>query len=109
MASPTAQITANMYQSAHSHRVTRQRQGCCSVRIALLQATLLAALTAIPLSTSADALIGSWNIKHLGWNNDKVFDAVTHVANHFDLLAIQELMDPMHRMERELEAISGEG
>ena len=43
---------------------------------------------------SADVLIGSWNIKHLGWNNDKAYNAFTHVTNHFDLLAIQELMDP---------------
>ena len=80
------------------------------MRAALLHAALLAALSSIPLSANADALIGSWNIKHLGWNNDKAFDAVTHVANHFDLLAIQELMEPtaLHRIERELEALSGE-
>ncbi|MGM0785968.1 MAG: helix-hairpin-helix domain-containing protein [Pseudomonadota bacterium] len=80
------------------------------MRAAPLQAPLLAALTALPLSVSADALVASWNIKHLGWNNDKAFDAVTHVANHFDLLAIQELMDPtaLQRLERELEALSGE-
>lgn len=80
------------------------------MRTTPLQATLLASLIAIPLSASADALIGSWNIRHLGWNNDKAYDAVTHVANHFDLLAIQELMEPaaLHRLERELETLSGE-
>lgn len=80
------------------------------MRTTPLQATLLASLIAIPLSASADALIGSWNIRHLGWNNDKAYDAVTHVANRFDLLAIQELMDPtaLHRLERELETLSGE-
>jgi hypothetical protein len=50
-------------------------------------------LAFLPLFTQADVLIGSWNIKHLGWNNDKAMPQVAHVANHFDLLAIQELKD----------------
>lgn len=35
---------------------------------------------------------------------------VAHVANHFDLLAIQELMDTsaLTRLEQEVEALSGE-
>ncbi|QFU00983.1 Endonuclease/Exonuclease/phosphatase family protein [Halomonas sp. THAF5a] len=71
---------------------------------------LLSLVIVVPGLAQADALIGSWNIKHLGWNNDKAFEQVAHVANHFDLLAIQELMDTsaMARLEREVEALSGE-
>ncbi|MEQ6887391.1 endonuclease [Halomonas sp. CS7] len=72
---------------------------------------LLAGLLALsPLTVSADVLVGSWNIEHLGWNNDKAMPQVAHVANHFDLLAVQELMDPaaLGALERELEARSGE-
>ncbi|SEL95319.1 helix-hairpin-helix domain-containing protein [Halomonas daqiaonensis] len=67
-------------------------------------------LALLPLSTQADVLIGSWNIKHLGWDNDKAIPQVAHVTNHFDLLAIQELMDAsaLARLEREVEALSGE-
>lgn len=72
---------------------------------------LLAGLLALaPLAAQGDVIVGSWNIKHLGWNNDKAVGQVAHVADHFDLLAIQELMDPaaLEALERELEALSGE-
>ncbi|MGN8200508.1 helix-hairpin-helix domain-containing protein [Salinisphaera sp. RV14] len=47
-------------------------------------------------SVSADAgiRIGSWNLKHLGWNNGKDLDAVAHIIGRFDLVALQEVMDP---------------
>lgn len=71
---------------------------------------LVGLLALAPLHASADVLVGSWNIEHLGWNNDKALPQVAHVANHFDLLAVQELMDPaaLGALERELEARSGE-
>ncbi|ERS91652.1 helix-hairpin-helix domain-containing protein [Halomonas sp. PBN3] len=72
---------------------------------------LLAGLLALaPLAAQGDIVVGSWNIKHLGWNNDKAVGQVAHVADHFDLLAIQELMDPaaLEALERELEALSSE-
>ncbi|MBS9405660.1 helix-hairpin-helix domain-containing protein [Halomonas sp. TRM85114] len=71
---------------------------------------LLTLVVMTPLAAPADVLIGSWNIKHLGWQNDKAFPEVAHVANHFDLLAIQELMDTsaLARLEQEVEALSGE-
>ena len=72
---------------------------------------LLAGLLALtPLFAQADVIVGSWNIKHLGWNNDKAIPQVAHVANHFDLLAVQELMDPaaLGRLEASLEELSGE-
>lgn len=73
----------------------------------LVMASFLAALPAI---VEADAVIGSWNVEHLGWNNGKRLDLVAHVANHFDLLSVQELMAPeaLARLEAELEAASGE-
>ncbi|TLF45432.1 endonuclease [Halomonas urmiana] len=76
----------------------------------MLNRLVVAWLALLPLSTQADVLIGSWNIKHLGWDNDKAMSQVAHVANHFDLLAIQELMDTsaLARLEQEVEAISGE-
>ncbi|MGM0985109.1 MAG: helix-hairpin-helix domain-containing protein [Pseudomonadota bacterium] len=76
----------------------------------MLARGFLSLMVAIPGLVQADVLIGSWNITHLGWNNDKAFGQVGHVANHFDLLAIQELMDTaaLARLEREVEALSGE-
>lgn len=67
-------------------------------------------IVAAPTLVQADVLIGSWNIRHLGWNNDKAMPQVAHVANHFDFLAIQELMDTsaLARLEQEVEALSGE-
>ncbi|MDZ7851768.1 MAG: endonuclease [Halomonas sp.] len=71
---------------------------------------LVGLLALFPLFAQADVLVGSWNIKHLGWNNDKAMPQVAHVANHFDLLAVQELMDPaaLSRLEANLEEMSGE-
>jgi len=71
---------------------------------------LVGLLALFPLVAQADVIVGSWNIKHLGWNNDKAMPQVAHVANHFDLLAVQELMDPaaLSRLETTLEAMSGE-
>jgi endonuclease/exonuclease/phosphatase family metal-dependent hydrolase len=72
--------------------------------------TLLAAAVLLPTTASADAIIGSWNIRHLGWNNDKAMEQVAHVAQHFDFLAIQELMDPaaLSQLEQAVENASGE-
>ncbi|GAB2723185.1 helix-hairpin-helix domain-containing protein [Halomonas garicola] len=71
---------------------------------------LVAALALVPPVALADTIIGSWNIKHLGWNNDKAMAEVAHVAQHADFLAIQELMDPaaLAELERAVEAASGE-
>jgi len=76
----------------------------------MLPIRLAGLLALCPLLAQADVLVGSWNIEHLGWNNDKAVPQVAHVANHFDLLAVQELMDPaaLASLEHELEARSGE-
>ncbi|MCE9662966.1 helix-hairpin-helix domain-containing protein [Halomonas sp. M5N1S17] len=67
-------------------------------------------LVMMPSLTFADIIVGSWNIKNLGWDNDKRYDKVAHVASHFDLLAIQELMneEALERLEQEVEAMTGE-
>lgn len=53
--------------------------------------------------------IGSWNLLHLGWDNQKNFLAVAAVAAQFDLLAVQELMDPaaLKHLDRKLERYTG--
>ncbi|MCK2183598.1 endonuclease/exonuclease/phosphatase family protein [Halomonas getboli] len=75
----------------------------------VLAGFLTLALAVFPGLAGA-AVIGSWNLEHLGWNNDKRLDLVARVAGRFDLLAVQELMDgeALARLERELEAVSGE-
>jgi endonuclease/exonuclease/phosphatase family metal-dependent hydrolase len=71
---------------------------------------VVACLAMMPLVAAADIVIGSWNIQNLGWDNDKRYDKVAHVAGHFDFLAIQELMNEaaLERLEQEVEAITGE-
>ncbi|WP_085920429.1 helix-hairpin-helix domain-containing protein [Halomonas sp. CSM-2] len=76
----------------------------------LASAALITAAALLPTTALADAIIGSWNIKHMGWNNDKAMAEVAHVAQHFDFLAVQELMDPtaLSQLEQAVEAASGE-
>lgn len=52
-------------------------------------------------------VVCSWNIKHLGWGEQKSFRAVAHVANLCDVVAVQEAMDDegIARLERELEKL----
>ncbi|RCV86936.1 helix-hairpin-helix domain-containing protein [Billgrantia montanilacus] len=71
---------------------------------------LIAILTMFPLMSKGDIVICSWNIQNLGWNNNKRFDKVAHVANYCDFLAIQELMNEtaLERLEQKVEATSGE-
>ncbi|MES1937117.1 endonuclease/exonuclease/phosphatase family protein, partial [Salinisphaera hydrothermalis] len=64
-----------------------------SVRLTLLVAVVLTALY-LPVSATAGVRIASWNLKHLGWNNGKNLQAVAQIVGRFDLVAIQEVMDP---------------
>ncbi|MCC5902733.1 MAG: helix-hairpin-helix domain-containing protein [Halomonas sp.] len=75
-----------------------------------LRQWLAAIALCLPSLAQADIIIGSWNIQNLGWNNDKRIDKVAHVASHFDIVAIQELMNEaaLAQLEAEVEAISGE-
>lgn len=70
----------------------------------------IALLAMFPMIAKSDIIIGSWNIKHLGWNNDKSMSEVAHIAKHFDFLALQELMNPsaLVELEEAVEAASGE-
>lgn len=64
----------------------------------------------LPSAAFADIIIGSWNIQNLGWDNNKRYDKVAHITNHFDILAIQELMNEtaLVQLKAEVEAVSGE-
>lgn len=43
-------------------------------------------------SALSSVSISSFNIKHLGWGDSKDYPALAQVINHFDLVAIQEVM-----------------
>ncbi|MFW2132538.1 endonuclease/exonuclease/phosphatase family protein [Ectothiorhodospira haloalkaliphila] len=60
---------------------------------------------AAPGFVLAEVRIASWNIQHLGWQNDKSYQAVARVASQYDFLAIQELMNAegIERLEAMLE------
>lgn len=50
--------------------------------------------------------LGSWNVLHLGWNdNGKDYAAMAKVAAQFDLIALQEVMSPsgLDRLRRAVE------
>jgi endonuclease/exonuclease/phosphatase family metal-dependent hydrolase len=76
----------------------------------MIRRLFVAWLALMPLVANADIVIGSWNIQNLGWDNDKRYDKVVHVAGHFDFLAIQELMNEtaLERLEQKVEALTGE-
>nr|WP_299380319.1 helix-hairpin-helix domain-containing protein [uncultured Halomonas sp.] len=59
---------------------------------------------------SADITIGSWNLKHLGWNNGKHLASVAKIMQGADLWALQEVMDTaaVQVLERQLEQQTGE-
>lgn len=59
-----------------------------------LRGALLLLCLIVSTSASGDLRIGSWNITHLGWNNEKDIHSVAGVVSAFDLVAIQEVMDP---------------
>ncbi|WP_247640743.1 helix-hairpin-helix domain-containing protein [Chromohalobacter sp. TMW 2.2271] len=54
--------------------------------------------------------IGTWNLKHLGWDNGKRMDLVAHIAQGADLWALTEVMDEpaVAQLESELESLTGE-
>lgn len=61
----------------------------------------------IALSAQAGLVIGSWNMKHLGWNNHKNLPAVAQVMSRFDLVGLQEVMYP-ERLEPLVQALEAE-
>lgn len=70
------------------------------------------ALCLFLISTLAhsDVRFASWNIKHFGWDNGKELPVLASIASGYDLVAIQELMDPkdLRLLERHLEDLTGE-
>ncbi|MES3674588.1 helix-hairpin-helix domain-containing protein [Halomonas elongata] len=74
-----------------------------------LTAALIVAL-GLPGTANADITIGTWNLKHLGWNNGKRLDLVAHIAQGTDLWALTEVMDEsaVAQLEGELESLTGE-
>lgn len=69
------------------------------------------ALLAMTLPSVAAMRLASFNVEHLGWNNDKDISAVARIIGQFDLVAIQEVMKSgaVDALERELEGQTGEG
>ena len=76
--------------------------------IRIISFTVLSLITA---ATCAELRPAFWNIQHLGWNNDKSYEAVARVSAQFDLLAIQEVMntDGLALLVETLERKTGEG
>lgn len=64
----------------------------------------------IPGAVLADLRLASWNIQHLGWQNEKDYGALARIAAHFDFVAIQEAMkaDGVYRLRDTLEASTDE-
>lgn len=67
-------------------------------------------LALLPVTALADIVIGSWNLRNIGWDNGKRFDQVAQIAQTMDIIAIQEVMEPaaVERLERHLERRTGE-
>lgn len=72
--------------------------------------TLIAASLGLAQAAQADITIGSWNLKHLGWDNGKSIEGVATIAQGADLWALQEVMDgeAVAQLERQLEKQTGE-
>jgi len=47
---------------------------------------------AAPIEAPAETFVGSWNIRNLGWGDEKDYGSVAAVASRYDLLAVQEVM-----------------
>lgn len=61
--------------------------------IPLILAVVLISMSGLSPAVAA-VRIASWNLGHLGWNNDKDMQAVSTVIQRFDLVALQEVMKP---------------
>lgn len=74
----------------------------------MIRSLLFAAscLLAAPCPALADAYVASWNIKHLGWGDEKNYADLAEVAAKFDLIAAQEVMthEGLEKMKAALEA-----
>lgn len=72
----------------------------------------VAATTLLAMSSAAVAgpTIGSWNLLQAGWQNGKQMDKVAAVAQHMDLIGLQEVMEGgvVGDLERRLESLTGD-
>ncbi|MES1933208.1 Endonuclease/exonuclease/phosphatase [Salinisphaera shabanensis T35B1] len=61
-------------------------------------------------AAQAEISVASWNIRNLGWGEQKDEAAVTAVLSRFDLIAVQEVMEPeaIGRLEQRLESATNE-
>jgi endonuclease/exonuclease/phosphatase family metal-dependent hydrolase len=80
---------------------------CTSLGTATAAAMLL---LGVSLPAKSDSVIMSWNLKHIGWGDDKRFDQIAHILGASDLAALQEVMDSesIEKLELQLEAQTGE-
>jgi hypothetical protein len=79
-------------------------------RITAVAISLILGSLGLATPAAADMTIGSWNLKHLGWNNDKRIDMVVEIAQGADLWAFQEVMDAdaVVKLEQQMEEQTGE-
>lgn len=61
-------------------------------------------------SVFASITVASFNIRHLGWDKPTDYPALAHVINHFDIVAIQEVMseDAIDKLANTLGRATGE-
>ncbi|TVU87323.1 endonuclease/exonuclease/phosphatase family protein [Vreelandella titanicae] len=79
------------------------------LRTSRLLTVLMLALA--PAMATADMIVGSWNLRQLGWDNGKDIEKLAHIMQSMDLIAIQELMsdDALGELVNQLETTTGEG
>ena len=58
-------------------------------------------------SALADLALASFNIQHLGWDNDKDYEALAVIGRQFDFIAVQEVMNA-EGIERKVEALEAQ-
>lgn len=75
-----------------------------------LVTSLALALLLAPAAATAAIRIASWNVRHLGWDNEMNYQSVALVMSRFDFIAVQEVMDAAaaERVEAQLEDITAE-
>lgn len=70
---------------------------CSTLRRALRCVKIFLFIAGVSASVATPAatqeIIASWNIRNLGWNNQKDFQALGYVGSHFDFIAVQEVMN----------------
>ena len=90
-------------------RLTTLPAGKVAAAMTRLVAPALFLSLALALPLDASSLVGSWNIRNLGWDTQIDMAYVSKVASAFDLLAVQEIMseDGAEGLRTGLEAETG--